>query len=169
MKKKKISYIIAAILLLLIASAVCSCKSAQYVPVKEVRVDTIYKASKDSIRWMQKTHLVDSIRWRDSTILKLDYKGAVTYKETWHWRDQSTSLSDSTKYYKSELDSVMHAKASTIYKDKYVEKKLSWWQKTIQSLGYISLGAILALLVYFGVRWWKKFNIASIIGKIIRR
>jgi hypothetical protein len=169
MKGKKIGYIIAIIVLLLIASAVCSCKSTQYVPVKEIRVDTVYKASKDSIRWLEKTHLVDSIRWRDSTLIKLDYKGAVIYKEVWHSRDHSTNLTDSTKYYKHELDSVMHAKATTIYKDKYVEKKLSWWQKTIQGIGYIGLGAILALGLYFGVRWWRKFNVTSLIGKIIRR
>ena len=166
---KKIGYIIAIIVLLLIASAVCSCKSTQYVPVKEVRVDTIYKASKDSIRWLEKTHLTDSIRWRDCTLVKFDYKGVVVYKEVWHSREHSTSLTDSTKYYKHELDSVMHAKATTIYKDKYIEKKLSWWQRTTQGIGYIGLIAILILALYYGVKLYKKFNISSIIGKIIRR
>ena len=166
---KKIGYIIAIIVLLLIASAVCSCKSTQYVPVKEVRVDTIYKASKDSIRWLEKMHLIDSVRWRDSTLVKMDYKGVVVYKEVWHSREHSTSLTDSTKYYKHELDSVMHAKATTIYKDKYIEKKLSWWQRTTQGIGYIGLIAILILALYYGVKLYKKFNISSIIGKIIRR
>ena len=166
---KKISYIIALIILLLIASAVCSCKSTQYVPVKEVRVDTLYKVSKDSIRWTQKTNLVDSVRWRDSIVTTLNNSGGVIRTDAWHWREHSTNLKDSTRYYKNVLDSVLHAKASTIYKDKYIEKKLSWWQRTTQGIGYIGLIAILILALYYGVKLYKKFNISSIIGKIIRR
>lgn len=50
---KKVKYIIAVILLLLIASAVCSCKSTQYVPQKEVRIDTIRIVSHDTIKITQ--------------------------------------------------------------------------------------------------------------------
>ena len=51
--EKKVKYIIAIILLLLIASAVCSCKSTQYVPTKEVRIDTIRIVSHDTIKITQ--------------------------------------------------------------------------------------------------------------------
>ena len=51
--KSKIGTIIAVILLLLIASAVCSCKSTQYVPQKEVRIDTIRIVSHDTIKITQ--------------------------------------------------------------------------------------------------------------------
>lgn len=51
--KSKIGTIIAVILLLLIASAVCSCKSTQYVPTKEVRIDTIRIVSHDTIKITQ--------------------------------------------------------------------------------------------------------------------
>ena len=51
--KAKISTIIAVIILLLIASAVCSCKSTQYVPQKEVRIDTIRIVSRDTIKITQ--------------------------------------------------------------------------------------------------------------------
>ena len=50
---EKVKYIIAVILLLLIASAVCSCKSTQYVPQKEVRIDTIRIVSHDTIKITQ--------------------------------------------------------------------------------------------------------------------
>ena len=46
---KKVKYIIAIILLLIIASAVCSCKSTQYVPLREVRIDTVRMSSHDTI------------------------------------------------------------------------------------------------------------------------
>ena len=51
--EKKVKYIIAIILLLLIASAVCSCKSTQYVPTKEVRIDTIRIVSHDTVKITQ--------------------------------------------------------------------------------------------------------------------
>ena len=48
--EKKVKYIIAIILLLLIASAVCSCNSTQYVPQKEVRIDTSRIVSHDTVK-----------------------------------------------------------------------------------------------------------------------
>ena len=46
---KKVKYIIAIILLLLIASAVCSCKTTKYVTVPEYHSDTVRISSHDTI------------------------------------------------------------------------------------------------------------------------
>ena len=48
--EKKVKYIIAIILLLLIASAVCSCNTTKFAPTKEVRIDTIRIVSHDTIK-----------------------------------------------------------------------------------------------------------------------
>ena len=53
--EKKVKYIIAIILLLLIASAVCSCKSTQYVPLREYHSDTIRIVSHDTIKITQRS------------------------------------------------------------------------------------------------------------------
>ena len=53
--KSKIGTIIAVILLLLIASAICSCKSTQYVPLREYHSDTIRIVSHDTIKITQRS------------------------------------------------------------------------------------------------------------------
>ena len=50
---KKIRLILAIIALLIILSAVCSCKTVRYVPLKEVRIDTVKIVAHDTIKVTQ--------------------------------------------------------------------------------------------------------------------
>lgn len=170
MKQQSRLLLIAAAFVLLLSG----CTTTKYIPVKETHTDTVYKARIDSIKWIEKTRLVDSVRWRDSVSTIVDAKGNITRTDTWHWRDRTSSNSDSLLYYKSKLYSALQSKADSVpqpypvYKNKYVEKKLSGWQNLIIKIGYAGLIAIILALVYGGVKAWKKFNVAGILSKIIK-
>lgn len=167
----KIRLILAIIALLIILSAVCSCKTVRYIPVKEVRTDTVFKSRKDSIRWIRYVSFTDSIRWRDSVAVTIGSDGNVKRTDTWHWRDHSTNKKDSTLFYKSLYDSLKISKVDSIPKpypvNKYIPKPLSWWEQTIMNLGYGALIIIVVIVAYFGIKLWNKFNLTSIIKKIM--
>jgi hypothetical protein len=169
MKQQSRLLLIAAAFVLLLSS----CRITKYIPVKETHTDTVYKARIDSIKWIEKTRLVDSVRWRDSVSTIVDANGSITRTDTWHWRDRTSSMNDSLLYYKFKLDSTLQSKADSVpqpypvYKNKYVEK-LSGWQNFIMKIGYVGLLAIILALVYGGVKAWKKFNVAGILSKIIK-
>jgi hypothetical protein len=164
-------------MLAVLAILICplhGCTTTKYVPVKETHTDTVYKARKDSVKWIEKIHYVDKEKSKDSTATTLDAKGNITRTDTWHWRDRTSSNSDSLLYYKFKLDSALQSKTDSvpqpypIYKNKYIEKKLSGWQNFIIKIGYVGLLAIILALVYGGVKAWKKFNVAGILSKIIK-
>lgn len=170
MKQRNRLFLIVTALVLLLSG----CRTTKYVPVKETHTDTVYKARIDSIRWIEKTRLVDSVRWRDSVSTTVDANGKITRIDTWHWRDRTSVSNDSLLFYKSKLDSALQSKTDSIpqpypvYKNKYIEKKLSGWQKIIMKVGYAGLIAIILTLVYGGVKAWKKFNVADILSQIIK-
>ena len=170
MKQRSRLFLTVAALVLLLSG----CTTTKYVPVKETHTDTIYKARKDSVKWIEKIHYTDKERSKDSTATTLDAKGNITRIDSWHWRDRTSISNDSLLFYKSRLDSALQSKADSIpqpypvYKNKYIEKKLSGWQNFIMKIGYIGLIAIILALVYGGVKAWKKFNVADILSKIIK-
>lgn len=150
-----------------------SCSRKIYVPIEKTSIDTIYKNRTDSVKWIEKTRIVDSVRWRDSVSTTVDENGNVKRIDTWHWRDRTSLSNDSLLFYKLRLDSVLHSKVDSVPKpypvNKYVEKKLSSWQSMVMKIGYAGMIIIILALVYAGIKLWSKFNISSIISKIIKR
>ena len=78
-----------------------SCTTTKYIPVNTIKTDTIFKASKDSVKLITLFKTKDSINIRDSVVLHVNDKGEVTGKDTWHWRDRFKAQKDSTSYYKN--------------------------------------------------------------------
>lgn len=118
------------ILTILLMSAICSCRSIQYVPVESVKYDSVYlnKLVRDSI------YERDSIYIRES--------GDTVYK----YRDRYI--------YRNKLvrDTVYQVSSDTIVKPYPVEKQLTRWQSFKMSVGCIgivilSLGLI-GLIIY---------------------
>lgn len=146
--------------------AICAlygCKSTQYVPIKETRIDTVYKALKDSIRWINHTNIKDSTRIKDSIVIHINDKGEVTGKDTYHWMEKYHNEKDSTSYYKSKCDSLQKLSSDTIEKPVYVEKQLTKVQKCFLWVGKIA-SVLIALLLILGTikaGLWvrKKFNL----------
>ena len=99
--------------------ALSSCKTTEVVTVEKVKADTTYitKVQRDSI-WQH-----------DSVYVK--EKGDSVLIERWHTKYIEKEVHDTT--YVAKHDSVPVPYPVT----KYVEKQLSWWQKTLMYAGGI--------------------------------
>ena len=185
---KKVKYIIAVILLLLIASAVCSCKSTQYVPTKEVRIDTIRIVSHDTIKITQHSvpvsvplptvYLSNVTKDTVSILNSCLYKSVASIKDGLLHHSLYTlpnakvntnvQANDTLKTHNIKTDNIKIDSIPKPYPvNKYIPKPLSWWEQTIMNLGYGALIIIVLIVAYFGIKLWDKFNVTSIIKKII--
>ena len=173
--EKKVKYIIAIILLLLIESAVCSCKSTQYVPQKEVRIDTIRIVSHDTIKITQHSvpvsvplptvNLSNSTKDTVSTLTDGLYKSVASVKDgLLHHSlftlpnaklDTNIQASDTLKIHNIKTDNIKIdsiPKPYPVVKEKIVYE-LHWWQKIPY---YIGIVAIIPILVHTGMWAIKK-------------
>ena len=122
----RVGWVIALCMGVLIAlSLLSSCTTTKYVEVERVRTDTTYitKWQKDSV-WLH-----DSIHVKE--------KGDTVLIEKWHtqWRDRL------------RIDTIYQATHDTIPapfpQTEYVEKDLSWWQRTQMYAGDVMLLVLL--------------------------
>lgn len=105
--------------------AMASCKTVKYVPVEKVQHDSIYitQHQKDSI------YLHDSIHIREQADTILIEK----------WR---------TKYVERQVhDTAYIERLDSVYVPYPVERELSTWEKRYISLGKVSLGLYIGLLI----------------------
>ena len=122
----RVGWVIALCMGVLIAlSLLSSCTTTKYIEVERVRTDTTYitKWQKDSV-WLH-----DSIHVKE--------KGDTVLIEKWHtqWRDRL------------RIDTIYQATHDTIPapfpQTEYVEKDLSWWQRTQMYAGDVMLLVLL--------------------------
>ena len=115
--------------------ALSSCKTTEVVTVEKVKSDTTYitKVQRDSI-WQH-----------DSVYVK--EKGDSVLIERWHTKYIEKEVHDTT--YVAKHDSV----PVPYHVTKYVEKQLSWWQKTLMYAGGI-FGLFIIVILYMKLRRW---------------
>ena len=113
-----------------IALLFCSCTKTEYITVEKVRTDTTY------INKVQR----DSIYLHDSTFVKV--AGDTVWIERWHTKWQNHLEHDTV--YKARTDSVPVPYPVM----KYVEKKLSWFQKTLIGVGILSIMALVIFIAF---------------------
>ena len=132
---KKILYFIAIILL---TSAICSCRSVRYVPVETVRSDTLYV----------NRLLRDSVFVKDSVFVREKGDTVEVFRTLFvdRWRDRT--------------DTVRAVSTDTIRVPYPVEKELTRWEKTKLDIGGIAIGvvaaAVLAVVVWLVIRTRRK-------------
>lgn len=126
----KFEGVLVIILGLLVLWALCSCTKTEYITVEKVRNDTTY------INKVQR----DSIYLHDSTFVKV--AGDTVWIERWHTKWQNHVEHDTV--YKARTDSVPVPYPVT----KYVEKNLSWMQKTLIGVGILSLMALIVFIAF---------------------
>lgn len=117
------------ILTILLASAICSCRSVEYVPRKTIKHDTTYinKLIKDSI------YLKDSVY--------IHSKNDTVFIEKYKYQYIDKVVRDTSYVVKSDTISVPYP----------VEKKLTRWQQLKLDIGGISIGIIIiTILVVVG-------------------
>jgi hypothetical protein len=126
-----------AILILITILLMTSCKSVEYVTVEKVKTDTTYitKQQRDSI-WLH-----DSIHIKE--------RGDTMLIERWHTKYIEKVTHDTT--YVATHDTIPQPYPVT----QYVEKKLSWMQKALITIGFLTLmGLVIAIAL-----WIKKHSI----------
>ena len=116
---------IGLVALALLALMLSSCGTTKYVEVPVTKTDTLIVVD----------HQRDSVYLHDSITIK--QQGDTIWVQEWH-----------TKYKLKEVhDTTIVATHDTIARPypiiEYEEKPLTWWQRTVRDLGYLSLGAII--------------------------
>lgn len=120
------------VVIILLMSAICSCRSVRYVPVETVRSDTVY---------LNRVQL-DSIYMRDSVFIEKsgDTIREFQYKYIYRFKDRIDTL------YISKTDSIQVPYPVEVVK--YKTPRWCWW----------ALGGIVLLLVPYIVKWITKLK-----------
>ena len=131
--------------LILIISLLTSCSILDRVPRKKYIHDTT------TVYQNNTTYLYDSIYvWRDHIIREKGdtvYDKVVEYRDRWRIKEvHDTLYKDKTKYEYKEVPVE-------------VEKPLTGIQKILITFGKVFILALLALLGYFGFKFYKKIGI----------
>ena len=121
-------YAVSFILILLFFALLSGCTTTKYITVPVSHTDTliITKQQRDSIYLKDSTHVSEQQRG-DTIILKI-----TKFLTKYHDREVHDTL------YQSRTDTV----PMPYPVPEYVEKQLSWWQKTRLRMGEILLGLI---------------------------
>ena len=119
-------------MIILLASAICSCRSTRYVPVETVRQDSVHynKVVRDSI------HVKDSVLVIVDTVIEFRYK--------YVYRD------------KAKTDTAYVSRTDTIRVPYPVEAKLTKWQQFKMDAGGYALASIaITILIIAGYMVYK--------------
>lgn len=139
--------------ILLVILLLPSCRT-RHIAAHEVshRTDSITIVGRDTARVA--LHERDAIVIRDSVVVV--QKGDTLTKEVWRWRDRERIIRDTirdgrTRAYTQVIrDSVRVPYAVEVVKE--VSRPLSWWQRTLQSLGWLALAAAALLITWLVYR-----------------
>lgn len=124
------AFVVLIIMGLLLCSMLSGCTTTKYVQVPVVHNDTTIVTK----------HQRDSIWLHDSTYIK--EKGDTVRIEKWHTKYVESIRHDTV--YKARTDSVPVPYPVT----KYVEKNLSWMQKTLIGVGILSIMALIVFIAF---------------------
>ena len=113
------------IAIILLASAICSCRSVKYVPVESVRQDTVYvnRLQRDSV------YVADSVFVRE--------KGDTVQIVRTRYIDR----------FRNRADTLRMISTDTIRVPYPVEKELTRWQRIKLDAGGIAIGVVAAALL----------------------
>ena len=113
------------ITIILLASAICSCRSVKYVPVESVRQDTVYvnRLQRDSV------YVADSVFVRE--------KGDTVQIVRTRYIDR----------FRNRADTLRMISTDTIRVPYPVERELTRWQRFKLDIGGIAIGVVAAALL----------------------
>lgn len=137
-----IGTLLGVLLCALLHVLLCGCASHRVtVGGTHMKADTVYRMN--VVR--------DTVLIKDSVLVSIFRAGDTVYKtrEVWRWRDRTKVRVDTA--YKSAL------RVDTVRVPVAVERKLSWWERTVERplqqviVAFVGLGAIFGVL-YVAVR-----------------
>lgn len=151
MKKAAITILFLLGMLILLASAVCSCSRVQYVPLPSVSQvkDSVNLIDSVSIRY--EVAKVDSVRIKDSTVIVQDKDGNIIMEKYYRETERYRSLENDYNELKRRYESLKAEKRDSVPVPYPVEKELSRWQKLKMDAGGIAIVVVLLALAASGV------------------
>lgn len=148
------------ITIILLASAICSCRSVEYVPVESsftVR-DSVNVIDSTAIRWIERT--VDSVSIRDSVVITQDENGNILKQEYYRETERYKSLEREYDELLKKYEALKAAKTDTIRAPYPVERELTKWERIKLDTGGIAIGvatvAFLAIVVWLVLRFRRR-------------
>lgn len=154
----KLIHIFTTIILLM--SAICSCRTVRYVPVASSSTvrDSVNITDSTAIRWIEKT--VDSVRIRDSVVITQDENGNILKEEYYRETERYKSLEREYNELLRKYEALKAAKADTIRVPYPVERELTRWQRFKLDIGGVAIGvvaaALLSIVVWLVLRFRKR-------------
>ena len=124
-----------------------SCRSVKYVPYETIKHDSIYINKKDTVKLTHTIKEKEYVEVKDSASTTLDEQGNILKQEIWHNKTTIRQMSDSLEYYRAMYDSLLSVKQKTEYVPYPVEKELSKWEKRYITVGKVSVGLYIGLLI----------------------
>lgn len=141
------------ILTILLTSAICSCRSIQYVPMESKIIIKDSVNLRDSIITKEVINRKDSVVMRDSFVTVVDDKGNVLRIESYKQKEVYKDLQREYNNLLSKYNSLLSQKVDSIRVPYPVEAQLTKWQKIKQSVGGFAIISFIVIftivLVYF--------------------
>ena len=150
------------ITIILLASAICSCRSVKYVPVESSSTvrDSVNVIDSTAIRWIERT--VDSVRIRDSVVITQDENGNILKQEYYRETERYKSLEREYDELLRKYEALKAAKTDTIRVPYPVERDLTKWQEFRLKWFNILVAVLLGLII-----WTFRKPIITFIRKLI--
>lgn len=147
------------IFLAVLVAGCIGCARTRYVPVREesvrVRMDTVFRAVRDSSVTASALHERELREIRDSIAPVVDSSGRVVAYDRWHWRTVLSDTHDEEMRLHNRNDTALTTiiRTDTVVREKIVEapasgdkekgRGLRWWQKALMALGVLALLRVL--------------------------
>lgn len=157
MKKSVITLLFLLGMLILLASAVCSCSRVQYVPfpsVSQVK-DSVNLIDSVSIRY--EAVKVDSVRIKDSTVIVQDKDGNIIMEKYYRETERFRSIENDYNELKRKYESLKAEKKDSVPVPYPVEKKLSKWHQFKMDVG--GYAVVTAIVLVFAIVGYSLYRI----------
>lgn len=144
-------------ILLLFCLILTGCRSKYIPPPQESYInirDSV--VLRDSVVIRNETNKIDSVVFKDSTVLVVDTEGNIVRTELYRYKEVNRQLTEKNESLKAEISRLEALKQQVEYVPYPVEKKLSLWQKIKLSVGEILIIIVLVLIGNLVVRFVKK-------------
>lgn len=124
-------------LLCVVIAMMSSCSKQQYIPSSTLITDTVYRMN--IVR--------DTVLVKDSVLVSIISAGDTVYKtrEVWRWRDRVNVRADTVYKYKNAV------RVDTVRVPVAVERKLSWWERTVERPLQQVMAVFIAIACIMGV------------------
>ena len=136
-------------MLVLLASAVCSCSRVQYVPVPSASHVKDSARLVDSVCIRYETVKADSVRIKDSTVIVQDAEGNVIKEEYYRYTERFRSLENDYNELKRKYEELKAEKSDTVRVPYPVEKRLTKWQQFKADVG--GYAVVTAVVLVFAI------------------